>query len=106
MARTRLPESKIREILAENAAGTGVTEVVKKHKISTATFYNWKSKYGDKGGTTAKRGRPKGAKNVATLVKAPSAAASLSTADENRRLKIMIVDLMLQVEQLKENAKR
>ncbi len=106
MARTRLPESKIREILAENTAGASVTDVVKKHKISTATFYNWKSKYGEKGSTTAKRGRPKGAKNVPSLVKMSSAPAGSSTADENRRLKVMIVDLMLQVEQLKENAKR
>ena len=106
MARTRLPESKIREILAENAAGSGVTDVVKKHKISTATFYNWKSKYGEKGGVTAKRGRPKGAKNLVAPAKTSTAAVSSSTADENRRLKVMIVDLMLQVEQLKESARR
>lgn len=106
MARTRLPESKIREILAENAAGSGVTDVVKKHKISTATFYNWKAKYGEKGGATAKRGRPKGSKSVGARAAVPTASAGHSTADEYRRLKVMIVDLMLQVEQLKENAKR
>jgi putative transposase len=106
MAKPRLPESKIREILAEQDAGTPVGELVKKHKISSATFYNWKSRYGEKSAGAAKRGRPKGSKNAApAMAKAP--AAGVSAGDENRRLKIMVVDLMLQVEQLKEQlAKR
>jgi putative transposase len=106
MAKPRLPESKIREILAEQASGTPVGELVKKHKISSATFYNWKSRYGEKAAGAPKRGRPKGSKNVAPAI-AKMPAVGGSTGDENRRLKVMIVDLMLQVEQLKEQlAKR
>lgn len=105
MAKPRLPESKIREILAEQTAGTPVGELVKKHKISSATFYNWKSRYGDKSAGAAKRGRPKGSKNAPAMARMP--ASSGSSGDENRRLKVMVVDLMLQVEQLKEQlAKR
>jgi len=105
MAKTRLPESKIREILSEQIAGTPVGELVKKHKISSATFYNWKSRYGEKSAAAAKRGRPKGSRNVAAVTRIGVVAAS--GGDENRRLKVMVVDLMLQVEQLKEQlAKR
>lgn len=102
MARARLPEAKIREILGENSSGTPVSELVKKHKISSATFYNWKSRFGDKTEGAPKRGRPAGSKN------APKAAIAGggSSGDENRRLKVMVVDLMLQVEQLKEQLSR
>ena len=101
MAKPRLPEAKIREILAEQATGTPVGELVKKHKISSATFYNWKSRYGEKSASAPKRGRPKGSKNVPAMAKAPAVGGG-SSGDENRRLKVMVVDLMLQVEQLKE----
>ena len=47
MAKTRIPEENIRQILAEQDAGVPVAELIKKHKISSATFYNWKSKYGE-----------------------------------------------------------
>lgn len=108
MAKPRLPEAKIREILAEQASGTPVGELVKKHKISSATFYNWKSRYGEKSSDAPRRGRPKGSKNAPAAMKLPAASASSSSSsDENRRLKVMVVDLMLQVEQLKEQlAKR
>ena len=106
MAKPRLPEAKIREILAEQSAGTAVGEIVKKHKISSATFYNWKARYGEASAEAPRRGRPKGSKSAPTAAKPPVAAAG-SAADENRRLKVMIVDLMLQIEQLKEQlAKR
>jgi putative transposase len=106
MANPRLPEAKIREILAEQTAGTSVGDIVKKHKISSATFYNWKSRYGEKSAEGPRRGRPKGSKNAPAAPKLPAMAAS-SGSDENRRLKVMIVDLMLQIEHLKEQlAKR
>ena len=109
MAKPRLPEAKIREILAEQATGTPVGELVKKHKISSATFYNWKSRYGEKSASAPKRGRPKGSKNVPAMATAPAAigvGGGGSVGDENRRLKVMVVDLMLQVEQLKEQLAR
>lgn len=109
MAKPRLPEAKIREILAEQTSGTPVGELVKKHKISSATFYNWKSRYGEKSAAAPKRGRPKGSKNAPAMARTPVSivTSSGSSGDENRRLKVMVVDLMLQVEQLKEQlAKR
>lgn len=107
MRKPTLPESKIKEILAEQTAGTPVGEIVKKHKISPATFYNWKAKYGSGDGAPAKRGRPKGSKSAPRPVATAAApAASGSLADENRRLKVLIVDLMLENERLKEQARR
>lgn len=46
MKRSRFSESKIISILRETDSGMSVKEVCRKHGISDATFYNWKSKYG------------------------------------------------------------
>jgi len=42
----RFTEEQIIKILKENEAGLGTGELCRKHGISAATFYNWKSKYG------------------------------------------------------------
>jgi transposase-like protein len=114
MAKTRIPEEKIREILAEQDRGVPVAELIKTHKISSATFYNWKSKYGEsKAGDGPRRGRPKGSRNAAPATRAaasaPVAVASGSggLAEENSRLKVMLVDLMFEIDHLKKQlAKR
>jgi len=46
MKRTRFTESQIVAILKEADSGVPVKEVCRKHEISDATYYNWKSKYG------------------------------------------------------------
>lgn len=45
MKKSRFTESQIIEILKEGEAGVPVAELVRKHGISTATYYAWKSKY-------------------------------------------------------------
>src|SRR5215813_9717506 len=46
MKRSRYTEEQIIGILKEQEAGTPVAELCRKHGMSDATFYTWKSKYG------------------------------------------------------------
>ncbi len=46
MKKSRFGEEKIIAILKQAEAGVKVAELVRKHGISEATFYNWKAKYG------------------------------------------------------------
>ena len=45
MKKSKFSESQIVAILKEGEAGMGVSELVRKHGISAATYYSWKSKY-------------------------------------------------------------
>ena len=45
MKKAKFTESQIVAILAEGEAGMPVAEVCRKYGISTATYYQWKSKY-------------------------------------------------------------
>ena len=46
MKRKRFTESQIFKILKESETGMTVSDLCRKHGISDATFYNWRSKYG------------------------------------------------------------
>jgi len=46
MKKSRFTESQIVAVLKEAESGVPVSEVCRKHGISDATYYNWKSKYG------------------------------------------------------------
>ena len=45
MRKSKFSESQIVAILKEGEAGLAVAEVCRKHGISAATYYAWKSKY-------------------------------------------------------------
>jgi len=82
MRRSRSTENQIIGVLREHEAGVKTAELCRKHGISDATFYNWKAKYG---GMTV------------------SEAARLRTLeDENRRLKKLLAESMLDVSTLKD----
>lgn len=46
MKKGQFSEAKIVEILALSAQGQSIDEICSTHKISPATFYNWRHKYG------------------------------------------------------------
>ena len=46
MKKSRFSEEKIISILREADVGVKVAELARKHGISPATYYQWKSKYG------------------------------------------------------------
>lgn len=50
MKRSRFTEEQIIGVLKKHQAGLSAAELCRKHGISDATFYNWRSKYGGHGG--------------------------------------------------------
>jgi putative transposase len=75
MKRSRYTEEQIIGILKEQEAGVPVAELCRKHGMSDATFYNWKSKYGGLEVSEARRLR--------------------SLEAENAKLKRLLADAML-----------
>jgi len=47
MSKKRYTEFEIQKILQEYKTGTSIHQIVEKYGISQATFYNWKTRYGD-----------------------------------------------------------
>jgi putative transposase len=73
--RKRFTEEQIIRILKERETGTTVKELIRKHGICEQTYYSWKSKYGGMEVSEARRLR--------------------ELERENRQLKQMVADLML-----------
>lgn len=46
MKRSRFTEQQIIGILKEHQAGLSASQLCRRHGISDATFYNWRSTYG------------------------------------------------------------
>ena len=82
MKRQRFTEEQIIGVLKEHELGAKTADVCRKHGISEATFYNWKSKFGGMSVSEAKR------------LKALEA--------ENARLKRLLADSMLDNAALKD----
>ncbi len=55
MKSSRFTETQIIAILKEADAGILIKDICRKHGISDATYYNWKSKYGGMAASDLKR---------------------------------------------------
>jgi len=82
MKGSRFSEEQIIWVLREQEAGASTEEVCRRHGISSATFYKWKSKYGGLEVSDAKRLR--------------------AMEEENRRLKKLLAEAMLDNAALKD----
>ena len=55
MKRSRFTETQVVAILREGDSGVNVSELCRRHGISNATYYKWKSKYGGLDASDLKR---------------------------------------------------
>jgi putative transposase len=82
MKKSRYSEGQIIAVLKEHQAGVPVSELCRKHGISDATFYNWRSRYGGMEVSDARRLK--------------------SLEEENRKLKKLLAESMLDNATLRE----
>ena len=82
MRKSRFSEDQIINVLQEHQAGIPVVDLCRKHGISDATFYTWRSKHGGMAVSDARR--------LKVL------------EDENRKLKKLLAESMLDVATLRE----
>jgi putative transposase len=79
--KSRFSEEQVGGILKESEAGAKTPELCRKHGISSATFYAWKSKFGG--------------------LEVSDVARMRSLEGENRRLKKLLADSALAIDALK-----
>jgi putative transposase len=80
--RSRFTEEQIIKVLKEHELGAKTADLCRKHGISEATFYNWKSKFGGMDVSEARRLK--------------------ALEDENRKLKKLLAESMLDNAALKD----
>lgn len=110
MARkSKKTKEQIMEILAEMKTGAKLADLLAKHGVSASTLYNWKSRFGGgQGDAPRRRGRPPknapkvaGRKAAKPALRARAAGPAPAQPSEVERLKVMLVDLMLERDELK-----
>ncbi len=82
MKKSRYSEEQIIAVLKEHQAGIPVAELCRKHGISDATFYTWRKRYGGMDVFDARRLK--------------------GLEEENRKLKKLLAESMLDVATLRE----
>jgi putative transposase len=82
MRKSRFSEEQIIGILKEHQAGLSAAEVCRKHGISDATFYKWRSRFGG--------------------MEVSDARKLKALEDENRKLKKLLAESMIDNATLKE----
>ena len=84
MKRSRFTQEQIIGVLKEHQAGATAPDLCRKHGISEATFYAWRSKYGG--------------------MEVSDARKLKGLEEENARLKRLVADQALDIQGLKELA--
>ena len=82
MRKSRFSDEQIIGVLKEHQAGLPVAELCRRHGISDGTFYTWRSKYGGMETSDAKRLK--------------------ALEEENRKLKKLLAEQMLDAATLRE----
>jgi len=82
MRKSKFSESKIVTLLKEAEAGRKVSNICREHGISSATFYQWRSKYGGMEASDIKKLK--------------------ELREENEKLKRMYADMALENQAIKD----